>query len=87
MERDMTTLKTEMAAYDSMRENLELDHPGKWVVIHDEALIGWYDSSQLAAEDAIRRFGRGPYLIRKVGAQPVSLPLVVTEGHGSATID
>ena len=83
----MATLKKEMAAYESMREDLELDHAGKWVIIHEETLIGSYDSSQLAAEEAIRRFGHGPYLIRKVGAQPVNLPLVVTKGHGHATID
>ncbi|MCY3602221.1 MAG: hypothetical protein OXH12_03990, partial [Chloroflexi bacterium] len=45
------------------------------VVFHDEDLAGTYDSFEEAAEDAIERFGTGPYLIREVGASRiVSLP-------------
>jgi hypothetical protein len=47
---------------------------GKWVGIHAEALAGVYDSFEAAASDAVRRFGRGPYLIRQVGAQPLTMP-------------
>ena len=73
----MTTLKKEIAAYETMRGDLEMEQLGKWVVVHDEKLAGTYDSFQKAAEDAVRQFGRGPYLIRQIGAPPLTLPASV----------
>ena len=70
----MSTLSNQIAAYDAMRDVLETDHFGQWVVFHDGELVDTYESFQGAAEDAVRRFGRGPYLIRQVGAPPVRLP-------------
>lgn len=70
----MATLKTEIAAYERMRDDLELEHFGEWVVVHDEKLAGAYESFEQAADDAVQRFGRGPYLIRQVGAPPLVLP-------------
>ena len=78
----MNTLRKEIAAYERMRDNLELDHHGKWVFVQNESIVDAYDSFQLAAEDAIRRFGRGPYLIRKVGAPPLNLSLTARKGLG-----
>jgi hypothetical protein len=37
-------------------------------------LIGTYETFDQAARDAVRRFGRGPYLIRQVGSSPITLP-------------
>lgn len=73
----MATLSKEIAAYERMRNDLEVDHLGQWVVVHDEKLIGTYESFEKAAEDAVPRFGRGPYLIRRVGAPPLVLPASV----------
>lgn len=73
----MTTLSEEIGAYESMRRTLELDHLGKWVVVHDKELSGVYDSFEDAAENAVERFGSGPYLIREVGASSVTLPASV----------
>ena len=66
----MTTLEKEIAAYKSMLSVLEKEHFGKWVVFHNEKLAGSYETSHDAANDAMERFGRGPYLIRQVGLQP-----------------
>ena len=73
----MTTLSSQILAYEEMRNSLETDHFGRWVVFHDGELEGTYESFEEAAEDAVRRFGRGPYLIRQVGAPPVTLPASV----------
>ena len=73
----MTLLSSEIAAYEEMRDILEVDHFGEWVVVHNKQLIGTYDDFQTAAEEAVRRFGRGPYLIRQVGASPMKLPASV----------
>jgi len=73
----MAELDIEISAYDSMREQLEAEHMGKWVLLHDRQLVGVYDSFDKAAEDAVKRFGGGPYLIRQVGAQAITLPASV----------
>lgn len=73
----MTTLSEEIAAYESMQRSLEIDHNGKWVVIQNKELFGIYDSFENAAEEAVENFGAGPFLIRKVGASPVTLPASV----------
>ena len=73
----MTTLTKEISAYERMLDDLEAEHLGEWVLVRDEKLIGAYESFELAADDAVRRFGRGPYLIREVGGRPMSLPASV----------
>lgn len=69
------SLGEQIAAFEEMRDILESEYRGKCVVLHERTLIDSYDTFQLAAEDAITKFGRGPYLIRQVGATPARLPL------------
>lgn len=73
----MPGLKDEIAAYEAMRPELESSHLGEWAVVHDGNLIGTYPSFDLAARDAVHRFGRGPYLIRQIGAAEFTLPASV----------
>ena len=70
----MTTLSTQIAAYAEMRDLLGVDYFGKWVIFQGGELVDTYESSEEAVADAVRRFGRGPYLIRQVGAPPARLP-------------
>ena len=70
----MSVLSSEISAYDEMRPDLEANHHGEWVVVRDRSLVGTYDDFQKAAQDAVHRFGRGPYLIRQIGAPPITLP-------------
>ena len=73
----MALLSKEIAAYEKMRDHLETDHFGKWVVVYNETLHGTYSTSEEAVYDAVKRFGRGPYLIRHVGEPPKTLPASV----------
>jgi hypothetical protein len=73
----MATIDSELAAFDAMRQELENHHMGEWILIHSGKLEGNFESFDAAAENAIERFGRGPYLIRQVGAPPVTLPASV----------
>lgn len=73
----MSDLDTELAAYEEMRPDLEAHHMGKWVLVHDRKLVGTYDTFDSAAQDAVAKFGRGPYLIRQIGAPPITLPASV----------
>ena len=69
----MAQLAKDIEAYDRIRDDLEAKHDGEWVVIHDQQLVGTFLSLQAAAELAVQRFGRGPYLIRQVGQKPFTL--------------
>lgn len=73
----MTTLKKEINAYEAMLDDLELEHFGKWVIVYDQELAGSHETFEDAANDAIMRFGRGPYLIRLVGERPLTMPASV----------
>jgi hypothetical protein len=70
-------LKDEIAAYEVMRADLESAHLGEWALVHDGQLVGTYKSFDLAARDAVHQFGRGPYLIRQIGAAELTLPASV----------
>ena len=72
-------LDVEIAAYEGMQEELESKHHLEWAVIHGEELIGIYEDFQVAADQAVRRFGRGPCLIRQIGAPPIVLPRYLVE--------
>ena len=63
----MADIEVEIAAYERMQCDLEREHMGKWVVVHDEQLIGAYEDFWDAHKVAVRRFGRGPCLVREVG--------------------
>jgi hypothetical protein len=73
----MSELKDDIVAYEAVRADLEASALGKWVVFHDKELIGTFDTFEAAAKDAVIRFGRGPYLIRQIGAAAVTLPASV----------
>ncbi len=73
----MADVKSDIAAYEKMKQEMEERHMGKWVLFHNEVLVGAYDSFDDAATEAVKRFGRGPYLIRQVGASPMMLPASV----------
>lgn len=71
------TIDRELAAYEQMRQELEAHHMGEWVVVYEQKLVSTYDSFESAAKDAVARFGRGPYLIKQVGASSITLPASV----------
>lgn len=81
----MSELERDIAAYRDLQSDLEAKDMGKWVVLQGGKLAGSYDSFDLAAGDAVQRFGRGPYLIRQVGAPPVTLPASVMYQHRHGT--
>jgi hypothetical protein len=84
----MAELKDEIAAYETMRADLEAKALGKWVLVHDRQLVGLFNSFELAAQKAVHDFGRGPYLIRQIGARSISLPASVMYNfvHADSTV-
>ena len=58
-------------AYDEMKEELEREHWGKWVVIDDSKLFGVYENYE-DADEAARAAGLDffEYFITQVGLRP-----------------
>lgn len=73
----MENLAKEIAFYESKKSELMDEHLGEWVLVHESDLIGTFASFELAAQEAVKRFGAGPYLIRQIGASPIVLPASV----------
>ena len=73
----MGEIKDEVRAFEQMQVTLEAKHKGRWALLHDQELVNLYASFEAAADDAVIRFGRGPFLIRQVGAPPPKLPASV----------
>ena len=61
-------LDDNIKAFNNMSEELNQHHAGKFVIIHEGNFVASYDSFNNAAKDAVKKFGKGPYLIRRVGA-------------------
>ena len=72
--RAATGLEREIRAYEAMEIDLYRRHQGEWVVIRGGKLAGTFDTLDAAATEAVRRFGRGPYLIRRVKPADLFLP-------------
>ena len=68
------TLEDNISAFKSMIGDLTKNHNNKYVLIYNGDFIDSFDNFNNAAQEAIRRFGKGPYLIRQVGA-PNEIPL------------
>ncbi len=73
----MARIQDEIEAFKAMQSRLEAESMGQWVVICNRQLIDVYPTFEIAAADAVRRFGFGPFLIRQIGAPPVTLPASV----------
>ena len=70
-------LSRETALYERRKAEFEREHRWEWVVIHDDDVVGFYTDFQDAAEAAVERFGRGPYLLRQIGVPKQALPASV----------
>ncbi len=73
----VATLDRDIEAYEKAQADLEARYNGKWVLFYDAKFVDAFESFELVAQEAVRRFGRGPYLIRQVGAPPMTLPASV----------
>jgi hypothetical protein len=72
-------ITADIKAYEKLLPTLE-GNVGNWVLIHQEKLVNIFDTSEEAAAEAVRRFGRGPFLIRQIGAPPMVLPASLMYG-------
>lgn len=80
MSQTTANVRDDIAAYDEIRSELEASQLGRWVVFFDRDHVGTFDSFDEAAQFAVIKYGRGPYLIRQVGAPSVTMPASVAYG-------
>lgn len=62
-------LEKELALFAKMKPDLLKNHDGKFVLIRSEEFIGAYDSAENAYAEGVKRFGREPFLVKKVTEQ------------------
>lgn len=74
MDAEAIALEPEIAAYEKQKEKLEKKHTGKWVVFREGHVVKVADSFAEADDWVLAKYGRGPCLVRKVGANPRILP-------------
>ena len=79
----LRTIDHEIEAYENLKSELENNSFGKWVVVFGGALVGTYKDFQDAAFDAVKQFGRGPYLIRQVGEKEITIPASIAYSIGA----
>lgn len=68
-------LDIEIAAYEKQAVRLEALHRGKWAVFKGNSLVAIHETFDAASADAVNQFGRGPFLIRQIGAPPIAMPI------------
>jgi hypothetical protein len=73
----VSPIQHEIEAFHRIQATLEAEHMGEWVLIFGGKTISFYTSFEVAADDAVKRFGGGPFLIRQIGAPPITLPASV----------
>ena len=66
-------LKAEIAYYDEHAKELLLKYPNRFVLIHDDQLIGDFESRAEAVAEGVRLYGRSPFLIRRTGDKQIVL--------------
>ena len=74
MTKSPSSLNDNIKAFINMSEELNQHYAGKFVIIYDGNFVASYDSFDNAARAAIERYGKGPYLIRQIGA-PTEMPM------------
>jgi hypothetical protein len=59
-------LKTELETYEKHKNELLGTARGKFVLIHDEEIVGTYESQMDATAEGYRRFGNVPFLVKQI---------------------
>jgi hypothetical protein len=73
----MNELEREAAAFEANVAEWRRTDLGRFVVIHDEEIAGFYDSLSEAFAEGTRRYGLDPFLVRQVLPEnPVNVSLL-----------
>jgi hypothetical protein len=68
-------LDQEIAYFEENRAELLAAYAGKFALIRGSALFGVYDTAEEAWEEALKRFGKTPFLVAHVTETFLRVPL------------
>ncbi len=66
-------LKKNQAAYETLRPELEQEHWGRTVLLHDGAVAGIYNNFGDAYQIGCEKYGLGRFSLHEVGVKPIEL--------------
>ena len=66
-------LEKNRAAYNAIKEEMEAEHFGRAVLLHDGEIVEIYNDSGDAYAIGCEKFGLGNFSIEKIGEPPISL--------------
>ncbi|MFH1689278.1 MAG: hypothetical protein ABIE42_03465 [Candidatus Eisenbacteria bacterium] len=69
-------LSKELKAYDANHAELLVSHEGQFVVIHDDDLLGTFDTQMDAIATGYRELGNVPFLVKQITKVDVPLSFV-----------
>jgi hypothetical protein len=62
----MHVLDKELAFFNKHKGEWVKNHPDKFALVKDEALIGTFDTAETAVTEGAKRFGSTAFLVRKI---------------------
>ena len=65
----MPPLEKELAHFDKIKSELLEKYAGKFALIHGEEFVGAFDSPENAYQEGIKRFEKGPFLVKRISEQ------------------
>jgi hypothetical protein len=75
-------LKRELAVYEKQLEDFNRKHPGKYVLIHGTAVVGFFSTYEHALNRGYKEFGLQPFFIKHIqpsGQSPVIVRLALAD--------
>lgn len=62
-------LEKELATFEKMKDELLKTYRDKFALFHGEEFIGAYDTPENAYEVGVQKFGKSPFLVRKISEE------------------
>jgi hypothetical protein len=62
-------LDTELATFKKLKAELLANHAGKFALIKGDDFIGAFDTPDNAYTEGVTRYGREPFLVRRIAEQ------------------
>ena len=66
-------LEKNRKAYDNVRGQMEAEHWGRTVLLHDGAVMAIYNDEGDAYDIGCEKFGLGHFSLHRIGNQPIDL--------------
>lgn len=72
---DKNLLEKELSVFNRNRTDYLVKYRDKYLLIKDEELVGYFDTSESAYEAGIKKYGNVPFLIKQVLEQEPTLTI------------